>query len=296
MIIQQPLDSIPDIPEIFKHLSSSLLGCLSTFIFFSTSKYILFLAFISYAFLKLLQLTGRRKQGFFVIAFQIVLIFTWWVKVFKWSDSMEHLTLTSRCWRFSEIYELSGNWQYLRGSALIISMKAISLAFDVSSTKTPELPSIAEYFGYALCPANIELGPFFPFSSYKDCQKNNSLSWKLLLQVAINSLLSIVFIVSSSCFLSYLISDNLSFLATYRDALIYRCSHYFISFMSSATLLVSGIDSNITPDAFGYQVTKPLDIELPRSLIPVVISWNIPIHMWVKTCKSGSSFITVISR
>lgn len=175
-------------------------------------------------------------------------------------------------------------------------MKAISLAFDISSTKIPELPSIIEYSGYVLCPANIELGPFFPFSCYKDCQKNNNLSLKLFFQVAINSLLSIVFIVLSSCFLNYLISDNLSFLATYRDALIYRCSHYFISFMSSATLLVSGIDSNITPDVFGYHVTKPLDIELPRSLIPVVISWNIPIHIWVKTCKRVSSFITITSR
>lgn len=196
---------------------------------------------------------------------------------------------------FSEFYELGGNWQHLRGSALIISMKAISLAFDVSSTKLPELPSIVEYFGYALCPANIELGPFFTFSSYKDCQKNNNLSLKLLLQVVINSVLSIVFIILSSCFLNYLISDHLSYLATYRDALIYRCSHYFISFMSSATLLVSGIDSNITPDVFGYHVTKPLDIELPRSLIPVVISWNIPIHMWVKTCKRARLLFTQVT-
>jgi len=66
-------------------------------------------------------------------------------------------------------------------------------------------------------------------------------------------------------------------------ALIFRCSHYFISFMSAATLLVSGIDCEMTSEAFGYQVTKPYDIELPRSLIPVVISWNIPIHLWIKT-------------
>lgn len=173
----------------------------------------------------------------------------------------------------------------MRGSALIISMKAIALAFDISSTKIPKLPPVYEYAGYVLCPANIVLGPFVTFSSYKNCHRNNKLSLKLLMQIAINSSISIVFIILSSCSLNYLIPDHLNYLVTYRDALIFRCSHYFISFMSSATLLVSGIESKMTSDVVGYQVTKPFDIELPRSLIPVVISWNIPIHLWVKTCK-----------
>lgn len=165
-------------------------------------------------------------------------------------------------------------------------MKAISLAFDISSTKLPQLPPIFEYAGYILCPANIVLGPFVTFSSYKSCYRNNKLSLKLLMQIVVNSLLSIVFIIVSSCILSYLVSDHLKFFVTYRDALIFRTSHYFISFMSAATLLVSGIECRMTSDALGFQVTKPFDIELPRSLIPVVISWNIPIHLWVKTCKS----------
>lgn len=172
-------------------------------------------------------------------------------------------------------------------------MKAIALAFDISSTRIPQLPPAWEYAGYTLCPANLVLGPFVTFSSYKNCHRNNGLSAKLLMQVVFNSLLSLVFIALSSCFLIYLISDNLTYLVTYRDALIFRCSHYFISFMSSATLLVSGIDSQLTSDLFGYQVTKPLDIELPRSLIPVVISWNIPIHLWIKTCKFISNFISL---
>lgn len=164
-------------------------------------------------------------------------------------------------------------------------MKAISLAFDVSSTKIPKLPLVYEYFGYLLCPANLVLGPFVTFSSYKSCHRSNKLSAKLLTQIALNSLLSALFIILSSCFLNYLISDNLKYVVVYRDALIFRCSHYFISFMSTATLLVSGIDSKMTSEWLGYQATKPLDIELPRSLIPVVVSWNIPIHLWVKTCE-----------
>lgn len=109
----------------------------------------------------------------------------------------------------SEILEFdSNNWQHVRGSALIISMKAISLAFDISSTKIPKLPPVYEYAGYTLCPANLIMGPFVTFASYKSCQRDNKLTLKLLLQVAINSLLSIVFIVLSSCFLNYLIADH----------------------------------------------------------------------------------------
>jgi hypothetical protein len=55
-----------------------LLGYGSTFIFFTTGNFFVhILVFVSYAFLKFLQLIGQKKQGFLVIAFQIVLIFSW---------------------------------------------------------------------------------------------------------------------------------------------------------------------------------------------------------------------------
>lgn len=67
-----------DLPDFSKHLTSSLFGYFSTFIFFANGNFFIpFLVFVSYAFLKLLQFTGLRKQGFLVIAFQIVLIFSW---------------------------------------------------------------------------------------------------------------------------------------------------------------------------------------------------------------------------
>jgi porcupine-like protein len=99
-------------------------------------------------------------------------------------------------------------WHHLRGSALIISMKAISIAFDVSSKKLPTLPPVFEYFGYQLCPANLVLGPFVSFNSYKASSKGFNLPFKQLAQIFLNSTLSILFIFVSTCFLNYLISDN----------------------------------------------------------------------------------------
>lgn len=173
----------------------------------------------------------------------------------------------------------------MRGTALICSMKTISIAFDLSSTKLPKLPPVYEYAGYMFCPSNVVLGPFVSFSSYKQMKRVSKTSFRLLLQIVLNSFLAVMFLLLSSCFLSYLISDRVTFLSMYRDALTFRSSHYFVSFMSAVMILASDIESKTSCDILGYQVTKPLDIELPRSLITVVISWNIPIHLWLKACK-----------
>lgn len=111
----------------------------------------------------------------------------------------------------SEIIERETTiWQNLRGSALIISMKTISLAFDTSSNKLNKLPAIYEYAGYMLCPANVVLGPFVSFSSY--CQTSPKtfklVSLKVFFQTFLNSLMSIVFIFLSTCFLNYLLTDD----------------------------------------------------------------------------------------
>lgn len=70
----------------------------------------------------------------------------------------------------------------------------------------------------------------------------------------------------------------------YRDALSFRSSHYFVSFVSEASALVSGFGRN-TEDDWGVPVTKPHLIEIPRSLVQVVVYWNMPMHHWLKTCK-----------
>lgn len=36
----------------------------------------------------------------------------------------------------------------------------------------------------------------------------------------------------------------------------------------------------------GVTVTRPLSVELPRSLVEVVTNWNLPMHNWLKTCKN----------
>lgn len=38
------------------------------------------------------------------------------------------------------------------------------------------------------------------------------------------------------------------------------------------------------------KVVKPLNVELPRSMVLVVTSWNIPMSRWLNICKHHYTF------
>lgn len=73
----------------------------------------------------------------------------------------------------------------------------------------------------------------------------------------------------------------------YQAAMSFRFSHYFVSFLSECTSLLSGIGTEVNQE--GKQITiwrsdiaRPQHIELPRSLVEVVVHWNIPMHLFLK--------------
>jgi len=72
----------------------------------------------------------------------------------------------------------------------------------------------------------------------------------------------------------------------YRDALSFRTSHYFVSFISEATAIAAGLGAiaQASDDSVDWrmEITQPHKIELPRSLVQVVVSWNLPMHTWLK--------------
>jgi len=61
----------------------------------------------------------------------------------------------------------------------------------------------------------------------------------------------------------------------YFIALEFRFSHYFACFLSLTLLNLSQTGDTI-------QVCKMKTVEWPRSLVEVVVSWNIPMHLWLK--------------
>lgn len=169
-------------------------------------------------------------------------------------------------------------WHQIRGIQMIASMKLISLGFDMDVKKIKELPSALHFSGYLLCPGNCVLGPWISYNDFIAIFNSKEKNWtlKFFYKIILNSVISIVFLVLSNCIVSFFIPDN-SWLwfGAYRDALSFRCSHYFISYLSQAVMITAGFNTET-------EITKPFLIEFPRSLVEVVIAWNIPMHNWLK--------------
>ena len=52
-----------------------------------------------------------------------------------------------------------------------------------------------------------------------------------------------------------------------------------------ATAVASGFGSVANTARWEVDIAQPHNIEVPRSLVDVVVSWNIPMHKWLKKCK-----------
>lgn len=55
----------------------------------------------------------------------------------------------------------------LLGAQIILSMKIIGVAFDLSNGVMLEFPSVFAYFGYNFCVGTVIFGPWISFTEYK---------------------------------------------------------------------------------------------------------------------------------
>lgn len=194
---------------------------------------------------------------------------------------------------------------------MIIAMKVISLAFDTTTIIKPQstnqiiqLPNFLEYYGYILCPANSILGPWIPYKEYVmnfKCIGKWQPKW--LLWILINICCAIFFLIMSNCIISWFFNEkSWKWFLAYRNALAYRFSHYFVTFLSQSMMLMAGFfepQLDQTGDdidqtslkLLGYRITKPWLIEVPRSIVQVVVVWNVSMHIWLKQCKNFLPFL-----
>lgn len=176
---------------------------------------------------------------------------------------------------YCELFLDPVSWHKIRGVLMIAVMKEISVAIDQNEKN--ERPNFFEYIGYLFCPITSIFGPWTSFKDYTEFHSQQSWNLRWILKSVGYFILSLVFLNISNCGSSWIISDNSGkWLLAYRDALSFRMSHYFISSLSSSFLLLGGFSENL------ISITKPMEIEFPRSLVQVVISWNIPMHTWLK--------------
>ncbi|XP_008286782.1 protein-cysteine N-palmitoyltransferase porcupine-like [Stegastes partitus] len=95
-------------------------------------------------------------------------------------------------------------WHKIRGSQMVVAMKAISLAFDLDRGVVGPLPSPAEFLGYALFVGTVVFGPWISFSSYKNAVEGTKLSWLWLYTSSLSLLKSQACLLVSTCMAPYL--------------------------------------------------------------------------------------------
>lgn len=174
------------------------------------------------------------------------------------------------------------SWQKIRGAEMLVVMKVISLGFDVDLGSVKHLPSVPEYTGYVLCVGTSVFGPWVSFQDYLAIYKTPIWNVKWIQQVGWAFLWTFISFVLSVCWIDWLIPQSShTWWIVYRDALQFRMSHYFVSFLSETTSLLSGFGSQ-QDGSWEFIVSRPQHIELPRSLVQVVIYWNMSMHRWLK--------------
>ncbi|XP_064499564.1 LOW QUALITY PROTEIN: protein-serine O-palmitoleoyltransferase porcupine, partial [Pseudopipra pipra] len=74
-------------------------------------------------------------------------------------------------------------------------------------------------------------------------------------------------------------------LRAYESALSFHFSNYFVAFLSEATATLAGSGHSESHDNLRWDlsVSRPLRVELPRSMAEVVTNWNLPMSRWLHT-------------
>ncbi|XP_022439226.1 core-binding factor subunit beta isoform X1 [Delphinapterus leucas] len=183
-------------------------------------------------------------------------------------------------------------WHKMRGAQMIVAMKAVSLGFDLDRGEVGVVPSPVEFMGYLYFVGTIVFGPWISFHSYLQAVQGLPLSRQWLQKVAQSLVLALLCLVLSTCVGPYLFpyfipldGDHLlhKWLRAYESAVSFHFSNYFVGFLSEATATLAGAGFTEEKGHLEWDLTvsKPLNVELPRSMVEVVTSWNLPMSCWL---------------
>lgn len=207
------------------------------------------------------------------------------IQEMKKSDYMKRIISCNLCILINEclIHKYGFNELIrLRPILMTIVMKHISYKEDTD---------LKDRLVYYMHPASIIFGPWHPIFEKAPVDLRNVLLqfWR-----SIKSLGCGIFIL----FLSTLLSEYAEVITNpiskiYLRALEFRLSHYFICFLGQSFIALWSTKEQ--------EICKISKIEWPRSLVEVVVYWNISMHRWLKEfCfrpikhLTGSIFQTIL--
>ncbi|GAB0086927.1 hypothetical protein DMENIID0001_011520 [Sergentomyia squamirostris] len=162
----------------------------------------------------------------------------------------------------------SDRWHQIRGVNMAVAMKGMSLALD-----TVNIPWHTTV-GYIFHPATLIFGPWISVSDYMTSPKRSLWTLTDVVMVVLSVATATGTLISSNCLVPAVIPDSWRWLEAYRDAFSFRLGHYFVNYIARTSLILASSDSRA--------IVHPITIEIPRSLVGVVVAWNLPMHYWLK--------------
>ncbi|XP_061626913.1 protein-serine O-palmitoleoyltransferase porcupine-like isoform X2 [Phyllopteryx taeniolatus] len=270
------------LPSILKHLATVAGGFYVLYLFFELHMiWVVLLSLLCYLFLFLCRHSTMRGTFLSITVFIYLLL------------GELHMMDTT-------------NWHKMRGSQMVVAMKAISLAFDLDRGVVIGVPSPIEFMGYIYYVGTVIFGPWISFSSYKEALEGRKMSFSWLFKVSFSSVKSQICLVLSNCVAPYLFpyfipvyGDKLlrskkrrkirgslaKWLLAYENTLSFHLSNYFVAYLSETTATLAGAGFTEEKENLKWDLTvsKPLSIAFPRSMVEVVTSWNLPMSCFLHT-------------
>uniref|UniRef100_A0A8C7WL38 Porcupine O-acyltransferase n=1 Tax=Oncorhynchus mykiss TaxID=8022 RepID=A0A8C7WL38_ONCMY len=147
-------------------------------------------------------------------------------------------------------------WHKMRGSQMVVAMKAISLAFDLDRGVVANVPSPVEFMGYIYFVGTIIFGPWISFNSYREAIEGRKLSFSWMWKVCVSWVKSQLCLITSNCVAPYLFpyfipiygdkllrnktKRKIRWLLAYENALSFHFSNYFVGYLSETTTTLAG--------------------------------------------------------
>ncbi|XP_019906901.2 protein-serine O-palmitoleoyltransferase porcupine isoform X2 [Esox lucius] len=265
------------LPSYVKHLSTVVGGFYTLYLFFELHMvWVVLLSLLCYLILFLCRHSSNRAT-FLSITIVIYLL-------------------------MGELHMMdTTTWHKMRGSQMVVAMKAISLAFDLDRGVLVDVPSPVEFMGYIYFVGTVIFGPWISFSSYREATEGRKLSFSWIWKVCVSWVKSQICLLISNCVAPYLFTyfipvygdkllrhktkKKIRWLLAYENALSFHFSNYFVGYLSETTTTLAGAGFTEEKDNLKWDMTvaRPLHVEFPRSMGEVASSWNLPMSSWLNT-------------
>ncbi|XP_028848322.1 protein-serine O-palmitoleoyltransferase porcupine-like isoform X2 [Denticeps clupeoides] len=267
-----------DLPSYMKHLSTVAGGFYALYLFFELHMvWVVLLSLLCYLILFLCRRSSSRGPFLSVTVLIYLLL--------------------------GELHMMDTNtWHKMRGSQMVVAMKAISLAFDLDRGLVASVPSPVEFMGYIYFVGTVIFGPWISFGSYMEAAASRQLSRPWFLKALSSWTKSQLCLVASNCVAPYLFpyfvpvygetllrkrrksrGAVVRWLLAYENVLSFHFSNFFVSHLSEATSTLAGAGFTEEKDNLKWDLTvaRPLHVEFPRSTVEAVTSWNLPMSRWL---------------